>query len=169
MEFVKSYFNAEKSAGVLFIVVGVSFLLISLYSWLTIKKPFYTGMAYPFLLIGLIEITVGVTIYLKSPADNDRVENYLTLEPERILNEEIPRMETVMKSFVYYRYVEFAFIFTGVMLMFYIGKSELVKGIGFGLFIQGTVMLGADYIAERRGHLYLERLRQEVSGLNKQS
>lgn len=169
MEFVRSYFSAEKGAGLLLTVIGVVSLLISLYSWVTIKKTFYMGMAYPFLFIGLIEVSVGITIYLKSPGDLERVENYLTLEPDRVLHEEIPRMEGVTKSFAYYRYVEFAFILTGILLMFYLTRSELIRGIGLGLFMQGCVMLIADSFAERRADQYLERLRQEVSGLNKQS
>jgi hypothetical protein len=169
MEFIKSYFTAEKAASFLFMGVGVTAVLFSLYCWLTLKKSFYMGMAYPLVLIGLIEIAVGVTIYWRSPKDIERVENFLTLEPERVLREEIPRMEAVMRSFVTFRYVELLSISIGILAMFYISNSDLVKGIGVGLFMQASVMLAADYFAERRGEQYLEQLRQEVSTLNKQS
>jgi hypothetical protein len=169
MEFIKVYFNAEKAASFLFMGIGIISTLFSLYSWMTLKKPFYSGIAFPFLILGIVEIAVGVTVYWRTPKDIERVENYLVLEPEKIMENEIPRMEGVMKSFVTLRYAELFLIVVGVVMMYYVGESQLVKGIGFGLFFQCALMLSADYFAERRGGQYLERLRQEVSVLNKQS
>jgi uncharacterized membrane protein len=169
MEFVKDYFNSEKAASFLFMGIGIFSTLFSLYSWLMFKKPFYAGIAYPFLLLGLVEIAVGVTVYMRAPKDTERVENYLVLEPEKIQSEEIPRMERVMKSFVTIRYAELILIAVGVVMMYYTGQSQQIKGIGFGLFFQCAMMLSADYFAERRAAQYLNRLRQEVSILNRQS
>jgi hypothetical protein len=169
MEFVKVYFNMEKAASFLFMAIGTGSTLFSLYSWLMLKKTFYSGIAFPFLLFGVVAIAVGVTVYLRTPKDIERVENFLVLEPEKILTEEIPRMEAVMRSFLKIRYAELFLMAVGIVLMYYAGQSQLVKGIGFGLFFQCATLLSADYFAERRAGQYLERLKQEVSILNKQS
>ena len=169
MEFVKTYFNAEKAESLLFVGIGVISILISLYFWLQLKRPFYNGLAYPFFLIGIIQVTAGTIVYLRSPNDLERVENYLVLEPEKIAQVEIPRMTIVMKNFVYYRYLEVALIITGIVLMFYTSNADLVKGIGIGLFIQASMMLAADYFAERRGDQYLNRMQEHAAVWNKQS
>jgi hypothetical protein len=169
MEFVRTYFNAEKAESLLFIITGIIALLVSLYFLIRVKKSFYTGLVFPLLFIGTIQLAVGTIIYLRSDSDKERVLNYMTLEPERINSEEIPRMAMVMKTFVYYRYIELAFIITGILLMFYIPASDLVKGIGMGLLIQASIILAADYFAERRGEIYLKNLRDHTPALYKQS
>jgi hypothetical protein len=169
MEFVRTYFSAEKAESLLFIFAGAIALLASLYFLISVKKSFYTGLAFPLLFIGTIQLAVGTIIYLRSDRDKERVLNYMTLEPERINAEEIPRMTMVMKTFVYYRAIELAFIITGILLMFYVPVSDLVKGIGMGLFMQASIMLAADYFAERRGEIYLKNLRDHTPALYKQS
>jgi hypothetical protein len=169
MEFVRTYFNAEKAESFLFILAGGIALLASLYFLISVKKSFYTGFAFPLLFMGIIQLAVGTIIYSRSESDKERVLNYMALEPERINSEEIPRMAMVMKTFVYYRYIELAFILTGILLMFFISTSDLVKGVGMGLFIQASIMLTADYFAERRGEEYLKNLRDHAPALYKQS
>jgi hypothetical protein len=169
MEFVKTYFNEEKSASLLFLCAGVLAVLAGLYFWLWLKKPLYTGMAYPLVLIGLIELAVGATVNLRTATDIERVQNQLSLEPEKIQSEEIPRMVKVMRSFVYIRYAELFLILTGIMFMYYITRSAFVKGIGAGLFIQACLMLTADYFAERRGEQYLQELQKQTEVYQKKS
>src|SRR5687768_16204116 len=125
MEFTRMYFTSEKAASFLFFGIGILSTLFSIYCWLSLRKPFYIGIAYPFLLLGILEIAVGVTIYWRTPKDIERVENYLVLEPEKIIENEIPRMEGVMKSFVTLRYVELFLIVVGVVMMYYSGLSPL--------------------------------------------
>jgi hypothetical protein len=166
MEFIKNYFQMERYASVVFMLIGLNTLVAGLYCWLAVRKPFYSGLAFPCVLVGLIELFVGVTIFLRSPKDSERVENFTVLEPHRILKEEIPRMEGVAKSFVYIRYVELALLAGGILMM-YLMKSDMVRGIGLGLFIQASAMLAADYFAERRAEKYLEGLKKSVEGLQK--
>jgi hypothetical protein len=169
MEFVKSYFQAEKAESIVFIVAGCLAFCISVYLWVAVRKPFFNGVAFPLMLVALIQLTVGITVYMRAASDIERVENMLVLEPQRINTEELPRMETVMKNFLVYRYVELALIVAGVICMFYASPSELVKGIGLGLFIQASFMLAADYFAERRGNVYLKHLEEATAKLNEHS
>jgi hypothetical protein len=76
-------------------------------------------------------------------------------DKEKIKTEEIPRMETVMKNFLIYRYVELVLMIAGLILMFTFKENEFVKGVGIGLFIQAGLMLTLDFFAEKRGHEYL--------------
>jgi hypothetical protein len=158
MEQVSKYFNAEKSESLLFVVVGIVALLLSAYFLVKMKQPFYNGMAYPFIVVALIQLTVGSSVYFRSPLDIARVNQMMQTETAKIQTEEIPRMEIVMKKFVLYRWVEIALVIVGIALCLYFQPMTLWKGIGLGLAIQSSFMLLLDYFAESRGKVYLDYL-----------
>ncbi|MGV9004962.1 hypothetical protein, partial [Flavobacterium sp.] len=136
MELIKNYFNAEKAESLLFIGFGILAIVISIYCFFILKDNFWKGLAIPLILFSLVQIAIGTIIYIRSPKDNLRVENILKNEPQKIQSEEIPRMEKVMKNFVYYRYFEISMILLGVVLMFSLSNYGFWKGFGLGLFIQ---------------------------------
>lgn len=158
MEQILKYFNAEKGESLLFAAVGLVAIILASYFLIKIKQPFYNGMAIPLILIALIQLTVGASVYLRSPKDILKVENMLSNDKEKIRTEEIPRMETVMKNFLIYRYVELVLMIAGLILMFIFKENEFVKGIGIALFIQAGLMLALDFFAKKRGHEYLSFL-----------
>jgi hypothetical protein len=168
MEFIKNYFQMERYAGVVFTLIGLNTVATGLYCWFVVRKSFYfySGFAYPFVLIGAIELLVGITVFLRSPKDTERVQNFAVLEPQRILTEEIPRMEAVSKSFFYLRYAELALIAAGILMM-YLLPGQFMRGIGLGLFIQASALLAADYFAERRAEHYLIDLKKSVEGIQR--
>ncbi len=155
MEQVKTYFSAEKNESLLFVAIGIIAIALSIYFFISIKKPFYNGMAYPLIAIALIQLTVGASVYIRSPKDIVRVEQIISTDKSKIQAEEIPRMEAVIKNFLLYRYIEIALITAGLILMFSFSNNDLLKGIGIGLFIQSAIMLSLDFFAERRGYEYI--------------
>jgi multidrug transporter EmrE-like cation transporter len=160
MEQISKYFNAEKSESLLFVVVGIVALLLSAYFLVKMKQPVYNGMAYPLIVIALIQLTVGSSVYFRSPKDIARVNQIMQTETAKIQTEEIPRMETVMKKFVIYRWIEIALVGIGIALFLYFQPMTLWKGIGLGLAIQSSFMLLLDYFAENRGKVYLDYLQR---------
>jgi hypothetical protein len=156
------YFNAEKAESLLFIGFGVFAILLSVYFFFFIKEIFWKGLAIPLLFFSIIQIVIGATIYTRSPKDNLRVETILKYEPGKIQSEEIPRIEKVMKNFVYYRYFEITMIFSGIILMYALSDYGFWKGFGLGLFIQCAVLLSLDFFAERRGYIYIQYLKELV-------
>jgi hypothetical protein len=156
------YFNAEKAESLLFISFGVFAILLSVYFLFFIKEIFWKGLAIPLLFFSIIQIVIGATIYTRSPKDNLRVETILKYEPGKIQSEEIPRIEKVMKNFVYYRYFEITMIFLGIILMYALSDYGFWKGFGLGLFIQCAVLLSLDFFAERRGYIYIQYLKELV-------
>ncbi len=155
---ISKYFHAEKSESLLFIAVGVAAIAIGLYFYLQIKTPYHKGLAISLSLIALIQLTVGSTVFVRSPKDIVRVQQIVEKAPERIRTEEIPRMKTVMKNFVLYRYVELALLLIGIVLAFAFAPQTFWKGIGLGLALQSGIMLLLDYFAEKRGQEYMEYL-----------
>jgi hypothetical protein len=154
----EKYFTAEKTESVLFLLIGLAALIIASYYLIKIKQPFFNGLSYSIIMVALIQLAVGSSVYLRSFKDLQRVDNFLLQEISKIKTAEIPRMEAVMKNFVIYRWVEFFLIIIGLLFYFYFPVYNVWKGVGLGLIIQSSLMLGLDYFAESRGKIYMDYL-----------
>jgi hypothetical protein len=159
---VTTYFNAEKFESLFFVGVGMIALAVSAYFLMVIQQPFYNGVSYPFIGVALIQITVGTSVFFRSPKDILRVNEYLQADLSKIKSEEIPRMQVVMKNFVLYRWIEIILCISGFVLLFAGAAHSFWKGVGCGLALQAGCMLLLDYFAERRGKLYSEFLSQQI-------
>ncbi len=159
MNAVFKYFNAERLECFIGIIIGLLFFVVALYFLTQVKKPFYNGMAYPFLIGAFIEIIVCTSVYIRSPKDIERVNRIIQSERSRIQSEEIPRMETVLKNFVIYRWMEIGLSIAGIVLFFIVAAETLWRGVGLGVFIQATLILIFDFFAEHRGKIYIDFLK----------
>ncbi len=159
MEQISKYFNEEKYESVFFLLVGVIAIVLSIYFFIKVKTPFYNGISFAFLAVAAVQLTVGISVYFRSPKDIIRVENFVKLEKEKIQTEEIPRINVVMKNFILYRWVEIGLLVLGLVFFFYFKPDTLMRGLGLGLFIQSALMLFLDYFAEKRGFEYVDFLK----------
>ncbi len=159
MEPISKYFNEEKYESVFFVLVGVIAIILSIYFFSKLKLPFYNGVSYALLAIAALQLTVGISVYFRSPKDILRVENFVKYEKSKIQTNEIPRMNVVMKNFILYRWIEIAILILGIVFFFYFDSKSFMKGLGIGLAIQSALMLFLDYFAEKRGFDYLDYLK----------
>lgn len=159
MNQIEKYFTAEKYESILFVMTGVIAISFAVYFLVRLRQPFFNGVAYPLMVIALIQIAVGSSVYFRSPKDTARVNEMFQNEKARINTGEIPRMEQVMRNFEIYRWVELALLVAGAILFFSFQPMTFWKGTGLGLFIQAGFMLLLDFFAESRGKVYLEFLR----------
>lgn len=167
--FIHKYFVAEKQESLLFLVVGIVAIILALLFFFFIKSnpSFYKGAAIPLLLIGLIQATVGYTVWARSDKQRMDVAYKMGMEPVGFIkNEELPRMQIVNKNFVIYRYTEIVLAITGIAL-FVLFRNKTEKafwfGLGITLAIQSVLMLGADYFAEQRAKIYTAELNKIIS------
>ncbi|MGA9111927.1 MAG: hypothetical protein ACLPSL_13115 [Smithella sp.] len=166
METIQLYFKAERAESLVFIAIGIIALAAGMYFLFSFKQPFYTGIAWPLIIIAVIQIFVGGAVFIRSPKDISRVETMYSTNHHALTTQEIPRMETVMKNFVVYRFVEIAVAAVGIILILtqFFGSRGL--GIGTGLFIQALLMLAADYFDMKRGQQYLVWLQELVKNIH---
>ena len=155
---VVNYFTGEKAESYIFLVLGIVGIVIGCYLFWVRCSSFWKGFAIPLIVVALLEIIVGGTLIYRSPKDIIRVENYILNERSKILTDEIPRMEKVMRNFVIFRYTEIALMMMGILIYLAFAKFDLWKGLGLGLCIQACVVLTLDYFAESRGSIYLDYL-----------
>lgn len=159
---IEKYFTGEKNESLIFILIGLTAIIVAVVLIFYYKSSFTKGFAIPLILVAALQIAVGYTVYKRS--DKDRTDNVYAfdLNPGKLKNEEIPRMEVVMKKFNIYRWVEIGLAITGLLLiLFFRTKTEqsFWYGMGAGLAIQSIIMLVADFFAEKRGYEYLNGLK----------
>ena len=157
VEFVADYFQAEQNESIAFIVAGLFLTSLTIAMAIYYRTNFAKGVAISVMAIGVIQVVVGTTVYLRSPKDIIRVEEAIYTTPDTILTEEIPRMQSVMEAFEVYRWTEILLMLVGTILMAW-RKRALMQGLGLGLTLQALIMLILDLFAEARGEVYLQQL-----------
>ncbi len=167
--FIYRYFTAEKQESLLFLIVGIVAILLAVVCWFFIKSNpnFFKGAAIPLLAIGLIQMVVGYSVYSRTDKQKANIAYNIGMEPVNYVKQtELPRMKIVMKNFVIYRWVEIAFIITGLILIFLFRLNTdktFWYGFGVALAIQAVIMLSADYFAEKRGKVYTSELQKIIA------
>ena len=165
---IENYFIAEKQESLLFLIMGIIGACLAIVFFFFLKTSFYKGAAVPLLFLGLLIGTVGYIVYKRS--DSDRIRNVYDydMNPSQLKNIEQPRMKTVMKNFVIYRYTEILFVLTGIFLFVYFKDNReraFWKGFGLTLAILALLALAADYFAEKRGKVYSKGIESFVTKL----
>lgn len=162
---IEKYFNAEKAESWVFMAIGIAGIITAIVFFFFIKTNLHKGAAIPFLVIGLMLGVVGFTVYKRSDAGRMRNVYAYDMNPSELKEKEIPRMQTVIKNFIIYRWVEIILFLTGAALSIYFIRDirhDFWRGFGFALALMAFLALTADFFAEKRGHDYLNGLKSFV-------
>jgi drug/metabolite transporter (DMT)-like permease len=158
---IEKYFLAEKQAGMLFLILGVVAVLVALIGIFAIKTSVWKGAAIPLIALGIIEAAIGYTIYSRS--DEQRISNVYAIDmnPDKLVNQEIPRMQKVNKNFPIYKWAEIVVFVAGAILVFVYRSQpdkQFLYGLGFALAIEAVLLFAADTIAAKRAGNYYQQL-----------
>ena len=151
-----SYFAAEKQESVIFISVGILAIAVSI--WLWINGHRLKSMAYPLVIIGLMQMAVGSTIFFRTDSQVSALSTQLQQNPIAVRVEESARMEAVMKNFSIYKAIEMILLITGVGIIIFLQQKDVAAGIGIGLILQSAITLTLDIFAEARSADYMSAL-----------
>lgn len=162
---IEKYFIAEKQESLLFMIIGAVAIIIALLALFVWKTQSWKGASIPLIAIALIQIVVGYTVYARS--DKQRVDMVYAFDmnPDKLKSEELPRMRTVHKNFIIYRWVEIVLIVARVATVFlYIQNADkqFWFGLGLALSLQSATMLTADYFAEKRALDYTKGIESVI-------
>lgn len=157
---IEKYFMAEKNESVIFMMIGVIAIIIALVGLFYIKTSLFKGASIPLIAIALIQLVVGYTVYSRSDDQRKEMVYCFDMNQEKLKTTEKQRMEVVNKNFIYYRWIEIALLITGLIVFFYNNTNKnFWFGLGLALFIQSSLMLVADYFAEKRGKVYYQQIK----------
>jgi hypothetical protein len=154
---MNSYFGAEKQESLIFVAVGLVAIGISVWLWLNGHR--LKSMAYPLVVIALMQIVVGASIYLRTETQLSNLSAQLAANPAALKAEETTRMQTVMKNFSMYKAVEMVLLIVGVGMIAFLQRHDIAAGLGVGLVLQAAFTLTLDIFAEARGSDYLSAIR----------
>jgi hypothetical protein len=157
MDNIVRYFEGEKLQCSIGILLGLTGIVLSVY-FIYLSKPVFKGIAFAFIPLSSLLLAICIGIVIRTPKDIQRVSSYYESEPTKMLTEELPRMEKVMKTFPVVKRVEISFIIVGILLLIFFGNNGIIKGVGIGLIIQGIMLYGFDHFAQSRGKIYFEFL-----------
>jgi hypothetical protein len=158
---IEKYFNAEKAESLLFMAIGIAGIVTALLFFFILKTSFHKGAAIPLLAVGSLLGVVGYTVYKRSDDDRKRNVYAYDMNPAELRDKELPRMKTVMKNFVIYRYTELFLLLVGTGLYIYFIRDfqhDFWRGFGLALAVMALLALTADYFAEKRGKAYMKGL-----------
>lgn len=163
---IEKYFVAEKKESLLFLLMGMAGIITAIICFFFLKTDFYTGTAIPFSLIGLLLAIVGYTIYKRSDEDRKRNVYAYDMNPSQLKEKELPRMKTVMRNFVIYRWIEICLFAIGTLVYIYFApdKNDFWQGFGLALAIMAALALIADFFAEKRGKVYTKGIESFIRG-----
>src|SRR5258706_3793984 len=164
---IEKYFMAEKQESLLFILIGIAGILTAIVFFFFLETNFYKGAAIPFFFIGLLMGIDGYTVYQRS--DPDRIRNVydFDMNPSGLKEKELPRMKTVMRNFIIYRYTEIFLLILGAGLYIYFIrdlKNDFWRGLGLALALMSLLALVADFFAEKRGDFYTKGIESFIQG-----
>lgn len=158
---IEKYFMAEKQVGLTFFIIGIIAIVLAIVFFLVVRTNFYKGAAIPLLVVGLLELIMGFMVFRRS--DGDRVRNVYAFDmnPGELKEKELPRMQKVLKGFAVFKRAEIILIVAAlVLIVLYRARPDKVfwLGLGISLGIQALILLGTDYLAEKRAKEYTTKL-----------
>ena len=147
------YFVGEKQESVLFMLAAL--MALGLAIWLWTQGHRLRWMALPLVVVALMQLVVGSTVYLRTESQMQGLVAQSQSAPAQFKQDEVSRMQTVMKNFNIYKTIEMMLLVLGVCLIAFLQRFDIAAGIGAGLVLQAGFTLALDMFAEARGQDYL--------------
>ena len=151
------YFAGEKQESLLFIAVGL--IAIGVAVWLWANGHRLRFMAIPLITIALMQMVVGATVYMRTDSQVQTLITQSQSAPAQFQQDELKRMQTVMRNFNLYKTIEMVLLVVGVCLIGFLQRFDIAAGVGAGLVLQAAFTLALDMFAEARGQDYMVALK----------
>jgi MFS family permease len=153
MEIV-TYFQLERAWTWGLAVLGLLGLVLAGYLWLA--RGAWRGAALPIGIFAIIEIAVGVSVALRSPAQAAelvrRADAGEDLGPERV------RIDGVARTFAILKIAELMLFAAGVVVIYGLRGSSFAVAVGLGVIVQCSALFAFDLVASRRAEVYRDAL-----------
>ena len=162
---IEKYFSVEKQGSLVFLIVGAIAVGLALYFFFSNKTPGYKGAAIPIILIGVVFMLVGFSVYRQS--DSDRIRNVYAydMKPADFKEVELPRMQKLLNDMAIYRWIEIGLFASGVLIFLFLRKKpdlSFWSGLGLSLAIMALLAHGLDFMAKKPAIGYTQKIESFV-------
>jgi hypothetical protein len=165
---IEKYFTVEKQGSLIFLIVGVIAIGLALYFFFSNKTQIYKGAAIPMILIGVIFILVGSSVYRSSDANRIRNVYAYDMKPGDFKEVELPRMQKLLNDMAIYRWIEIGLFVSGVLIFLFLRKKPDVSfwsGLGLSLAIMALLAHGLDFMAKKPAIGYTQKVESFVNSV----
>ena len=151
-----AYFAAEKQGGVLLIALAAASIAFA--AWLLATKHAFSAMAWPVLVLGVLELVIGVAIVGRTASQVAELEAGLQRTRNATVTAEVARMARVNGTFELVKKVEMALIVAALVFLVVRPAPATLGAVGLGILLQCAVLLVFDTFAHHRAERYVEWL-----------
>ncbi len=151
-----AYFAAEKQGGLLLVALAAASVALASYLFLT--KSLFSAMAWPLLVLGGLEVVIGVTVAGRAGSQVAEIAAGLQAKRGVTVVAEVERMARVNTTFEIVKKAEIALIALSLLFLFVRPAPETLGAVGLGILLQCAVLLVFDTFAHRRAMHYVEWL-----------
>lgn len=151
-----AYFTAEKQGGLLLVALAAASFALG--GWLLATKHLFSAMAWPLLVLGALELVIGITVAGRAGSQADAVEAGLRETRAVTITSEVERMARINGTFELLKKVEIGLIVAGLVLAVVRPAPATLGAIGLGLALQCAVLLVFDTFAHHRAEHYVQWL-----------
>lgn len=158
---IEKYFLAEKSAALWVMIFAVVLFVGALIIWVIQKNDTSKGMFFPFVLFLIIAFAFGYGPYKKSDAIRKSVIYAFDMNPSKLQQDELPRVQKLKKIISLRMIADIIFLVAGGVFLFLHHKngSPISFGLGTGLITIAIIALLFDYPSYLRLFKYLEGIK----------
>ena len=151
---VSAYFTGEKRAGACLAVLGILLLGAAV-----LASDGRRALAVTVGTLAVIEIGIGLGLFLRTGAQVHRLMAQLGSDPAAFTAAEDRRMTRVQHNFLVIKRAEIVGGAAALLGVLALGRGTTLREIALGLLPHAVLLVGFDTIAERRGAVYLEAIR----------
>lgn len=153
---MSAYFAAEKWESLLFMVCGLTAVVIAIVLWRS--ESSYRGMLYPLVIIGLIQVVAGSAVFFRTDAQAGALASQLQVSPADYEKAELARMKIVNRNFAWYKTIEIVLLAAGIGMTYLFRQNDFLYSLAVGLVLESALMLVADLFAEHRAEDYVRAI-----------
>jgi hypothetical protein len=158
MPTVQDYFNAERQGGLLLVAMAVAGVSLAAYLWST--RHAFLAMAWPLVLLGVLQVAIGSTVAWRASGQAASLEQGLRESPGPAAAAELERMNTVNRNFRGIKIAEVAIIVLSLALVIAFRQPGTWSAVGLGLLVEAAALLAFDVFAQQRALVYTEWLQK---------
>lgn len=160
-ERLHTFLLGERRAGRTYLLLAGAAIIGGILPMVVLPTPFWQGFSVAVLALALIELWSGWQFVNRYRDLQERLPSLLAKHPARYRAEELQRCERLEQQYARQRAVVILFIVLGITLALLGGVAEsrpLTMGMGYGLCLQGAILLVLDLGAQWRNGIYYQQV-----------